>query len=49
MRDAQTWFEQRWSNAQGRAFSLPYEAHADESRFRYWQYRVMEFSGLSTF
>jgi phosphatidylserine/phosphatidylglycerophosphate/cardiolipin synthase-like enzyme len=49
MRDAQTWFEQRWSNAQGRAFSLPYETHADESRFRYWQYRVMEFSGLSTF
>ncbi|AOY88413.1 phospholipase [Marinobacter salinus] len=29
--------------------SLPYEAWADESRLRYWRYRIMEASGLSTF
>lgn len=49
MRDAQAWFERRWSNGDGHAFSRPYEVYADESRLRYWQYRVMEFSGLSTF
>lgn len=32
-----------------RSFSLPYEAYADERRWRYWQYRLMEATGLSTF
>lgn len=30
-------------------FSLPYESSADTSRLRYWRYRFMEASGLSTF
>lgn len=47
--EAAAWFEQRWSNEQGRSFSLPYPHYADESRWRYWQYRVMEATGLSTF
>lgn len=29
--------------------SLPYAARADESVWRYWRYRLMEASGLSTF
>jgi hypothetical protein len=29
--------------------SLPYERWADESRLRYWRYRIMEATGLSTF
>ena len=47
--DAGDWFEQRWGNQRGRRFSLPYEAFAEDSSLRYWRYRLMEFSGLSTF
>lgn len=46
---AAEWFETRWTNADQRSFSLPYERYADERRWRYWQYRWMEASGLSTF
>ncbi|NBB93491.1 MAG: phospholipase [Gammaproteobacteria bacterium] len=42
-------FEERWSNTPDRIHSLPYENYADESRIRYWQYRLMEATGLSTF
>lgn len=42
-------FERLWSNADGRSHSLPYEAFADSSRWRYGLYRVMEWSGMSTF
>jgi phosphatidylserine/phosphatidylglycerophosphate/cardiolipin synthase-like enzyme len=42
-------FERRWSNSDGATHSLPYEAFADHSRWRYGLYRVMEASGLSTF
>jgi phosphatidylserine/phosphatidylglycerophosphate/cardiolipin synthase-like enzyme len=46
---AADWFEWRWSNRDGRSFSLDYARHADPSRLRYLQYRVMEATGLSTF
>ncbi|MCC5861227.1 MAG: phospholipase D family protein [Gammaproteobacteria bacterium] len=46
---ATAWFEQRWSNEADRSFSLPYDHYLDERRWRYWQYRIMEASGLSTF
>jgi phosphatidylserine/phosphatidylglycerophosphate/cardiolipin synthase-like enzyme len=46
---AADWFEKRWVNDGGRSFSLDYAHYADGSRLRYWQYRVMEASGLSTF
>lgn len=49
MMNARDWFEQRWTNRSGRQFSLPYEAFADDSLLRYWRYRLMEASGLSTF
>jgi phosphatidylserine/phosphatidylglycerophosphate/cardiolipin synthase-like enzyme len=42
-------FEERWSNRADRIHSLPYERYADHSRLRYWQYRFMEATGLSTF
>jgi phosphatidylserine/phosphatidylglycerophosphate/cardiolipin synthase-like enzyme len=47
--EAAAWFDQRWGNGNARSFSLPYPDYADERRWRYWQYRLMEASGLSTF
>jgi phosphatidylserine/phosphatidylglycerophosphate/cardiolipin synthase-like enzyme len=40
-----------WQNGPGSTpvFTLPYAASADDSRFRYWQYRLMEATGFSTF
>lgn len=49
IREAGEFFERRWHNEPGRRFSVPYEVYADESRWRYWQYRLMEFTGWSTF
>jgi len=46
---AAVYFERRWSNTPGRTYSLPYDAFAEDSALRYWRYRLMEFSGLSTF
>lgn len=43
------YFENRWGNRDGRIFSAPYERYADESRIRYWRYRFMEATGISTF
>lgn len=44
-------FDEQWNYGPGDTpvMSLPYEAWADESRLRYWQYRLMEATGLSTF
>ncbi|MEP1214426.1 MAG: phospholipase D-like domain-containing protein [Marinobacter sp.] len=44
-------FDEQWNHGPGDTpvMSLPYEAWADESRLRYWQYRLMEATGLSTF
>jgi phosphatidylserine/phosphatidylglycerophosphate/cardiolipin synthase-like enzyme len=47
--DAAAFFERRWQNAPNQYFSRPYEYYADDSRWRYWRYRIMEFTGLSTF
>ncbi|MEO6103730.1 MAG: phospholipase D family protein [Pseudoxanthomonas sp.] len=49
MRQATDYFEQNWNNGDGRQVSLPYPAYADTSRLRYWQYRLAEASGLSSF
>ncbi|NMT64291.1 phospholipase D-like domain-containing protein [Marinobacter orientalis] len=48
---ASGFFEEQWRHGPGDVpvMSLPYEAWADESRLRYWQYRLMEATGLSTF
>jgi phosphatidylserine/phosphatidylglycerophosphate/cardiolipin synthase-like enzyme len=49
MRRAGDFFDRRWNNEPERIHSLPYEAFEDRSRLRYWRYRFMEASGLSTF
>lgn len=47
--DAAGWFETLWSNAGGIVYTAPAEAWEEHSRWRYWQSRLMEASGLSTF
>ena len=51
VRKAAGFFDEQWNHGPGETpvMSLPYNAWADESRIRYWQYRLMEATGLSTF
>lgn len=42
-------FERRWHNREGERHSLPFADYADDSWWRYWRYRLMEATGLSTF
>lgn len=44
-------FDRYWQSGpdQDPVMSLPYADRKDESRFRYWRYRIMEATGLSTF
>jgi phosphatidylserine/phosphatidylglycerophosphate/cardiolipin synthase-like enzyme len=49
MADAGAFFDARWENEPDRVHNLPYAAYADHSRLRYWRYRFMEMSGLSSF
>ncbi|WP_372998893.1 phospholipase D family protein [Marinobacter sp.] len=48
---ARQFFDEQWQRDPGDdpVMSLPYEHWADESRLRYWRYRIMEATGLSTF
>jgi phosphatidylserine/phosphatidylglycerophosphate/cardiolipin synthase-like enzyme len=48
---ARDFFDEQWQKGPGDdpVMSLPYEHWADESRLRYWRYRIMEATGLSTF
>ena len=48
-KDANQYFNTAWSNLEGRQMSVDYATYADESKFKYWLYRFMEWSGLSTF
>jgi phosphatidylserine/phosphatidylglycerophosphate/cardiolipin synthase-like enzyme len=45
------WFDMLWNNRAGNGieFTADTEVYADSSQLRYWLYRVMEASGLSTF
>jgi phosphatidylserine/phosphatidylglycerophosphate/cardiolipin synthase-like enzyme len=47
--EVDNWFETLWSNAGDVTYSDPAERWLDASRLRYWQYRLMEATGLSTF
>ena len=49
MQRAASYFEQSWSNTDGRRISLPYARYADDSRLHYWRYRFTEATGLSSF
>ena len=46
---ATAYFSLRWNNRDGQRHSLPFAEYADDSRWRYWRYRLMEATGLSTF
>ncbi|MFN2381864.1 MAG: phospholipase D family protein [Guyparkeria sp.] len=46
---ASAFFERRWRNKNGERHSLPFAEYADDSSWRYWRYRLMEATGLSTF
>ena len=43
------YFDAAWTNAHGRQITVDYAKYADESKVKYWLYRFMEWSGLSTF
>lgn len=51
IRKATRFFEAQWNQGPeaNPVRSLPYQALADESTLRYWQYRFMEATGMSTF
>ncbi|WP_420427361.1 phospholipase D-like domain-containing protein [Algiphilus sp.] len=49
MQAVSAFFATRWANRPDQLHSLAYDRHADHSRWRYWQYRLMEATGLSTF
>jgi phosphatidylserine/phosphatidylglycerophosphate/cardiolipin synthase-like enzyme len=42
------YFDRLWHNRDG-LFTVDYAAFGDDSRLKYWRYRVMEATGLSTF
>lgn len=48
-KDAGQYFDSSWNNANGRQVTLDYKKYADDSKTKYWVYRFMEWSGLSTF
>jgi hypothetical protein len=39
----------RWSNLEGRQFTVAYDVYADETWWRHLVYRLMEATGASTF
>ena len=47
--DANQYFDTAWSNLDGKNMSGAYSQYADESQLKYVLYRLMEWSGLSTF
>jgi phosphatidylserine/phosphatidylglycerophosphate/cardiolipin synthase-like enzyme len=47
--EMQGYFERLWNNEGGGQYTAPYATYEDESVLRYWRYRVMEATGLSTF
>lgn len=42
-------FARRWENRRGETHSTDYATYADERLWTYWLYRVMEFTGISSF
>ena len=50
-RGIEAWFDRIWRGdpARGVEYTAPYAAFRDDSRLRWWRYRLMEATGLSTF
>ena len=49
VQQAQHYFDTVWHNPNGDQYSLDYSSYQDHSSSKYWIYRFMEWSGLSTF
>jgi len=49
LQDARRYVDAIWTNADGRHCTVEYEHYRDPSRLKYWRYRFMEATGLSTF
>lgn len=49
MAEASSAFTRRWENRDGEKHSTDYAMYADEATWKYWVYRVMEFTGWSSF
>ena len=49
MHDAMEFFRGRWDNCDGRILSVAYDVYADHARLRYWRYRLMEATVMSSF
>jgi len=43
------YFDRLWDNQGGDRFTVPFAEYRDDSKLRYWRYRLMEATGLSTF
>lgn len=48
-RELESYFETLWHNREGHLHTVDYERYRDTSRLRYWRYRFMEATGMSTF
>ena len=48
-KDAEHYFNTAWSNLNGKQLSVDYSKYQEESSFKYGLYRLMEWTGLSTF
>jgi HKD family nuclease len=48
IQDVNQYFNRIWENEDGQ-YTLPYEAYAEDSQWKYWLYRFQEWSGLSSF
>lgn len=46
---AENYFNTEWSNLNGQKMSVGYETYQDSSKLKYWLYRFLEWSGISTF
>ncbi|KZY37069.1 hypothetical protein A3730_27935 [Alcanivorax sp. HI0044] len=49
MQQASDTFERRWENRYDEKHSTDYAVYADDSVWKYWLYRGMEFTGWSSF
>lgn len=47
--EAQQYFDRAWNNTNQQLISVEYAKYQDDSTFKYWLYRFLEWSGLSTF
>lgn len=49
LNDAQVYFDRAWQNTNQQKISVDYAEYKDDSSTKYWFYRFLEWSGLSTF